>query len=130
MILLPSIIGWITTALYFVGIAIVLSVFVWSAWRTAKTGVHYLKRLHQVPCSRCAYFTGDYRLKCAVNPCIALTEQAIHCRDYEPATVPIKPAPGCKSACGCLSSYEDLSITSLSSTIQAAKSASALQRQS
>jgi hypothetical protein len=46
-------------------------------------GIQRLKRLHQIPCSRCAFYTGDYRLKCAVHPCKALSEEAIACVDYE-----------------------------------------------
>ena len=49
-------------------------------------GWKQLRRMHQVPCSRCVYFTGDYNLKCTVRPCDALTEQAIDCRDFEVAT--------------------------------------------
>ena len=40
------------------------------------------KRMHQIPCTKCRYFTGDYRLKCTANPSIANTEQAIECSDY------------------------------------------------
>ena len=39
------------------------------------------KRMHQIPCTKCRFFTGDYRLKCTVNPDIANTEQAIDCPD-------------------------------------------------
>jgi hypothetical protein len=46
-------------------------------------GWKHLRRLHQVPCSKCIYFTGDYNLKCTVRPCSALTEQAIGCLDFE-----------------------------------------------
>ncbi|MEL7495484.1 MAG: hypothetical protein AAGJ95_16185, partial [Cyanobacteria bacterium J06554_11] len=53
--------------------------------KTFKRGVNQLKQMHAVPCSQCAYFTGDYRLKCTVNPLTALTEDAISCLDYEPA---------------------------------------------
>ena len=49
-------------------------------------GWKQLRRMHQVPCSRCVYFTGDYNLKCTVRPCDALTEQAIGCRDFEVVT--------------------------------------------
>jgi hypothetical protein len=49
-----------------------------------RDGMIRLKRLHQVPCSHCAFFTGDYRLKCTVHPCKALSEEAIGCLDYEP----------------------------------------------
>lgn len=57
---------------------------VWSACRIAIKGKNQLKTLHQIPCSRCAFFTNDYRLKCTVNPYDAGTESAINCRDFEP----------------------------------------------
>jgi len=50
---------------------------------TFQSGISYVKRLHKIPCSRCAFFTGDYRLKCTVHPYSALTEAAINCIDYE-----------------------------------------------
>jgi len=50
-------------------------------------GFDRLRRLHQVPCSHCVFYTGDCRLKCAVNPCKALSEEAIGCLDYEPVSV-------------------------------------------
>lgn len=58
--------------------------FVWSSWSAAKQGIATVKRLHQVPCSNCRFFTGDYHLKCPVHPTIALTEEAITCLDYLP----------------------------------------------
>lgn len=70
---------------------LVLCLTVWTVvtvllfWRLiaiARQGVNHLKRLHQVPCDNCAYFTGDYRLKCTVNPTIAMSETAIGCRDF------------------------------------------------
>ncbi|MGB3531953.1 MAG: hypothetical protein WBA13_00385 [Microcoleaceae cyanobacterium] len=51
--------------------------------KTFQQGWKHLQQLHQIPCSRCAYFTGDYRLKCTVCPSQALTEEAIGCRDFE-----------------------------------------------
>ena len=54
----------------------------WQLMTIAKKGVNHLKRLHQVPCSNCAYFTGDYRLKCTVHPMVAMSETAIGCRDF------------------------------------------------
>jgi hypothetical protein len=48
------------------------------------SGLGYVQRLHQVPCSKCQYFTNSNYLKCAVNPHLACSEQAIDCRDYEP----------------------------------------------
>ena len=50
------------------------------AW--AGKGVQDVKTLHEIPCSRCRYFTGEYHLKCPVNPRAALTEAAIDCLDF------------------------------------------------
>ena len=71
---------------------IVLSLFAWgvgvgclcSSGVALVEGWKHLRRLHQVPCSQCLYFTGDYNLKCTVRPCTALTENAIGCLDFEP----------------------------------------------
>lgn len=71
---------------------IVCSLFAWglgvgclcSSGVALVEGWKHLRRLHQVPCSRCIYFTGDYNLKCTVRPCSALTETAIGCLDFEP----------------------------------------------
>ncbi len=49
-----------------------------------KIGVVYVKRLHQVPCHKCKYFTNSCYLKCTVNPHVACSEAAIDCRDYQP----------------------------------------------
>lgn len=38
--------------------------------------------MHQIPCSRCQYFTNNYRLKCTLQPLIANTELAIGCSDF------------------------------------------------
>ncbi len=58
--------------------------------QTFKAGQAHLARLHQVPCSRCQYFTQDYNLKCTVHPYEALTEEAISCLDFEEAS--LRPA--------------------------------------
>ena len=50
--------------------------FVWDVLAIAK-------KMHQIPCSNCRFFTGDYRLKCTVNPYIAHTEEAIDCQDFD-----------------------------------------------
>ncbi|MUL38311.1 hypothetical protein BWI75_18760 [Gloeocapsopsis sp. AAB1 = 1H9] len=76
----------IATPLYLLSVSSLLVVLLCSIWMATRDGIAQLKRLHQVPCSRCAYFTGDYRLKCTVHPCKALTEDAINCIDYEPTT--------------------------------------------
>ncbi len=61
----------------------------WSMWTTARDSVAIAKQMHQIPCSGCQYFTDDYRLKCAVNPSIANSEEAIECMDYQPKTNPM-----------------------------------------
>lgn len=61
----------------------VISLIIWRTGTTAKQAVNHVQRLHQIPCSNCTYFTGDYRLKCTVHPCKALSEDAIDCRDFE-----------------------------------------------
>jgi hypothetical protein len=55
--------------------------------QTLKAGRDYLIRLHQIPCSRCQYFTQDYSLKCTVHPYEALTEEAINCLDFEASSL-------------------------------------------
>ena len=60
-----------------------IALFIWSLQRAFREGIIHLKRLHSIPCSRCAYFTGDYRLKCTVHPKMALTEEALGCGDFE-----------------------------------------------
>lgn len=72
----------------------------WNGLATFQQGVAYVKKLHQIPCDRCAFFTGDYRLKCTVRPFSALTEDAIDCNDYEPRTTPIEPCmKPCNKSC-------------------------------
>lgn len=61
----------------------------WSFWSAVRDGVSTGKRLHQIPCTNCQFFTGDYRLKCTVQPSIASTESAIDCLDYQPKTNPL-----------------------------------------
>ena len=45
-------------------------------WSAVAAGVSSSKRMHQIPCANCVFFTNDYRLKCPVRPTIALTEEA------------------------------------------------------
>ena len=61
---------------------LITAVLFWRLTAIAERAIKHLKRLHQIPCSNCAYFTGDYRLKCTVNPMVALSETAIGCNDF------------------------------------------------
>lgn len=71
--------------LRFVGACSVLGFFGWSLARSVLDMVAQAKKMHQIPCTKCRFFTGDYRLKCTVNPSVANTEQAIDCSDYQQA---------------------------------------------
>lgn len=76
-----------------IGIWLGLLLCVWRLGYTLQQGTNYVRRLHQIPCSRCAYFTGDYRLKCTMHPMSALTEDAIDCMDYA------SESPACGGLC-------------------------------
>ncbi|MBW4550103.1 MAG: hypothetical protein KME35_03175 [Aphanocapsa sp. GSE-SYN-MK-11-07L] len=71
-----------------IAIGATLLLFCTSVWLAIRDGFTRLQRLHQIPCSHCAYFTGSYHLKCTVHPCKALSEEAIDCRDYQPPDRP------------------------------------------
>lgn len=69
-----------------IGYALTSSTIALLGWRTAlgfARGISRVKRLHQIPCASCEFFTGSKHLKCTLHPYDALTEQAIDCRDYE-----------------------------------------------
>ena len=65
-----------------VGALSVLSLCSWSLVSCIIVAIAQAKRMHKIPCTKCRFFTGDYRLKCTVNPSLANTEQAIDCGDY------------------------------------------------
>ncbi|MGL5834917.1 MAG: hypothetical protein ACRC1Z_17045 [Waterburya sp.] len=65
-----------------VGAFSILSLCSWSLISCILDVIAQAKKMHQIPCSNCRFFTGDYRLKCTINPSIANTEQAIDCGDY------------------------------------------------
>ncbi|MDJ0902318.1 MAG: hypothetical protein QNJ55_26295 [Xenococcus sp. MO_188.B8] len=62
--------------------SIIGSLIIWGIFKKTKQGINYVKKLHQIPCSNCVYFTGDYRLKCTVDPIKAMTENALACKDF------------------------------------------------
>ena len=64
----------------------VVLAFLWSVITALQEGIRHLQRLHQIPCDSCQYYTGSYHLKCPVHPLTALSEEAIGCDDFEPAT--------------------------------------------
>ncbi|WP_310417399.1 hypothetical protein [Chamaesiphon sp. OTE_8_metabat_110] len=76
------------TAIYTVSFTTLMTLtmlhFIQSAWKTLQKDWFHLKRLHQIPCDRCVFFTGEHNLKCTVNPYTAFQEEAIDCSDYRP----------------------------------------------
>ncbi|MEE3718377.1 hypothetical protein V2H45_16675 [Tumidithrix elongata RA019] len=56
--------------------------FICDAIDSVVRGIKRIQYLHQIPCSNCAYFTGNHHLKCPLHPSEALTESAIRCRDF------------------------------------------------
>ena len=54
------------------------------SYRAARNQITTLKRLNQVPCSNCRFYTGNHYLLCTVHPSTALKEEAINCPDYCP----------------------------------------------
>ena len=97
-----SISNILVLAIQFLGIWSLIFLLVWSVLKTSSKGINHLKTLHEIPCSGCAFFTNDHRLKCTVHPCKALCEEAIGCRDFEPGdTYNLKIHPQCDSGKSC-----------------------------
>jgi len=67
----------------FVSAWIIIILALRSFWLTMKHGLNRAKKMHEIPCTGCQYFTNDYRLKCTVQPHIASSEDAIDCPDYQ-----------------------------------------------
>ena len=61
--------------------------FSFSVVRAFQEGAEQVKKLYQIPCSKCDFFTNDYRLKCAVNPTLACSEESYRCVDFEPKPI-------------------------------------------
>lgn len=60
-----------------------LTLCIWSLISSVLDAVARAKQMHQIPCTNCRFFTNNHSLKCTVNPCIANTESAIECSDYQ-----------------------------------------------
>ena len=59
-----------------------VAVLTWGAWSAIAESFTRSKRMHQIPCADCQFFTNDHRLKCTIHPTIANSEEAINCPDY------------------------------------------------
>ncbi|MEH2382746.1 MAG: hypothetical protein V7K27_28320 [Nostoc sp.] len=47
--------------------------------------VFSIKGLDKLPCKNCRFYSHNHYLKCAVNPSIVLTQEAINCSEYSPS---------------------------------------------
>lgn len=56
---------------------------VWQVWAVVRDAMNQARRMHQIPCANCQFFTNDPLLKCPVHPRLAMSEQAIGCPDYQ-----------------------------------------------
>lgn len=80
---LPEFAG-IVLPIYLAIAAGVLIIFQISRKREQNLASDFLSRLHQLPCMNCHFYNMNPHLKCAVNPSVVLTRQAINCSDYRP----------------------------------------------
>lgn len=78
---IPSVFNPVMLQLRFVGAYSLIGLAGWSLVSFLLEIVSTAKKMHQIPCTNCRFFTGDYRLKCTVNPHVANTEEAIGCPD-------------------------------------------------
>lgn len=61
----------------------IIGLCAWSLISPMIAAMNRAKQMHRIPCTKCRFFTNDYRLKCTVKPHIANTEEAINCYDYQ-----------------------------------------------
>lgn len=71
-------------------VAVVYTAAVWAAVREMMKDWKDLPKPkplveNNIPCRKCQFFSNNHYLKCAVNPSIAMTKDAIECRDYCPS---------------------------------------------
>ena len=70
----------------------IFSIMVWmivasklpGVWKEARNRIVSLNQLEPMPCRNCRFFVNNHYLKCAVQPSIVLTPQALKCSDYWP----------------------------------------------
>ncbi|BAT51322.1 unknown protein [Nostoc sp. NIES-3756] len=46
--------------------------------------VFTVKGSHHLPCKNCQFYSHNHYLKCAVQPCVVMTEEAKNCSEYLP----------------------------------------------
>ena len=61
----------------------IIGLCIWSLISPLMAAIARARQMHSIPCTKCRFFTNDYRLKCTVKPQVANTEAAIGCYDYQ-----------------------------------------------
>ena len=83
--ILIQLIPFVYKLVFMICISLGLLSYTLLALKDSRKNLIQLQRLHQIPCSHCLFFTGEYNLKCTVHPYKALSEEAIGCTDYQTA---------------------------------------------
>jgi hypothetical protein len=60
-------------------------------WKSNRKEMNQAKQLGQLPCKKCQFFNNNPYIKCAVNPHLALTQEAESCSDYRPRDRKVAP---------------------------------------
>ncbi|MCY7274799.1 MAG: hypothetical protein LH702_13980 [Phormidesmis sp. CAN_BIN44] len=53
-----------------------------NTWKPSRKEIERSRQTAQLPCKKCAYFSNNPYVKCAVNPQIAMTRSANDCGDF------------------------------------------------
>jgi hypothetical protein len=53
-------------------------------WKVRRKDMGSARQIAQLPCKKCRFFHNNPYVKCAVNPEIALTRDAVDCSDFRP----------------------------------------------
>ena len=54
-----------------------------NTWKPSRKEIERSQQTAQLPCKKCAYFSNNPYVKCAVNPHIAMTKSANDCGDFQ-----------------------------------------------
>ena len=61
-LLLNEVLQPLVFPLYCVSFWTLVGLLLWSIWKATRDGVARLRRMHQIPCDRCVFFTNNHHL--------------------------------------------------------------------
>jgi hypothetical protein len=91
--MLPIIKQWLSTnnlylkPIYSLSAWILMITLASNIFRFVADVIKRTRKMHEIPCTNCRYFTNDYHLKCTIQPQIANTELAIDCPDFQKISI-------------------------------------------